>query len=518
MTGRAAGWNDGYVVDVTYTEPIFASLCPAQISMSAVLNGQPPLPTDHRLTWVDLGAGNGLPACMVAAANPNIDVFGYDFNPAHVERARTLASKAGLDNCHFDEASFAELAAGTVPCPREVDVIMINGVYSWISRANQVHIGEIVRHVLRPGGVAFVGYTSPGGWSAMTPVAEALHLRARVDPRRSDLAFSAAAAEITELAQQGARYFPLSPFEAGTFDQLGGADARYGAHEYLGAHFRPLLFPEVADVMAHGRCSYLGPIEATGRLSRLGASPELAALVNETPHERVREILRDLVAQRPLRRDLFRRGLATPNAIERNQWLQGLAVVGVDATVESATTVGVPLGTVDIHHDFYSPLLDLLREQPVTVADIRAVHPNVSFQDAVGSLAVLVGAGYAVPAAAVLGATVADGSAARRLNTVLIEENSNGGDHRSLVSPLTGGALGSEYCEMLTIGHVWAGADRDADLLADLVIADLQRQGRLVREKGELVQEWDVARGVVHDRVERTFERMDGIFRRHGIC
>ncbi len=507
-------WNDGYVVDVPYTEPIFASLCPAQISMSAVLHGQPPLPTDRPLTWVDLGCGNGLPACMVAAGNAAVEVWGYDFNPAHVERSRTLAAKAGLERCRFEEASFAELAAGSVPTPESADVIMVNGVYSWISRANQVHIGEIVRRLLRPGGVVFVGYVSPAGWSAMTPVAEALHLRAALDGRRSDVAFGVAAAELTTLAAQGARYFPLSPFEAGTFDDLANADARYAAHEYLGAHFRPLLFPEVADVMAHGRCSYLGSIEATGRLSRLGASGELAKLVGETQHERVREVLIDLIAQRPLRRDLFRRGLATPNIVERQRWAEELAVVGLDRKVESATRVAVPLGSVDLHHDFYGPLVELLAQRPVTVADIRERHPSLPLDDAVGSLAVLVGAGYAAPAAT----NPSAGDAARRLNLALIEENRNGGDHRSLVSPLTGGAIASEYVEMLTVGCLLRGEDRDADALTGQIVADLARQRRLVREKGELVNDPAQTHAVVQHRVDRALVRVEGVFRAHGIC
>ena len=94
----SSAWNDGYVVDVAYTEPIIGYLCPAHISMSAVLHGQPPLPPDRPLTWLDLGSGSGVSACMVAAANPDVEVWGCDFNPAHVERARALRRDAGLSD------------------------------------------------------------------------------------------------------------------------------------------------------------------------------------------------------------------------------------------------------------------------------------------------------------------------------------------------------------------------------------------------------------------------------------
>ena len=134
----SSAWNDGYVVDVAYTEPIIGYLCPSHISMSAVLHGQPPLPMDRPLTWLDLGSGSGVSACMVAAANPDVEVWGCDFNPAHVERARAFAADAGLsDVCTFDEASFAEVAANDDLGPPSADVIVVHGVYSWISRATR---------------------------------------------------------------------------------------------------------------------------------------------------------------------------------------------------------------------------------------------------------------------------------------------------------------------------------------------------------------------------------------------
>ena len=72
MWGDEAGqkWNDGYVVDTPYTESIFADLNPAMFSMAAVLMGQPPINPSKPSTWIDLGCGNGLTACMVAARRP----------------------------------------------------------------------------------------------------------------------------------------------------------------------------------------------------------------------------------------------------------------------------------------------------------------------------------------------------------------------------------------------------------------------------------------------------------------
>jgi SAM-dependent methyltransferase len=516
LTGPAA-WNDGYVVDIAYTEPVVDYLCPAAFSMSAVLHGQPPLPRDRPITWLDLGSGGGVGACMVAAANPDVEVWGCDLNPAHVERARALAAAAGLTGCHFVETSFAQLADDERLGPPEADVIVVNGVYSWISRANQARIGEIVRRRLRPGGVVFVSYSVPTGWSAMTPVAEALHLRAQADGRRSDLAFATAAAELHRLAEEGGRAFPLSPFEEPAFQKLRTTDPRYAAHEYLGAHFRPLMFEEVAEVMGAGRCSYLGSVEATDLLFRLGASPELVDLVAGATDVVVRETMRDLVSQRALRRDLFRRGLATSTVVDQEAWLRELTLVGSGEAFDPEAAVRVPLGSVTLEAEFYAPLLAILEQRPLGVDDLLAVHPDLPFLDAVGSMALLVEGGYAAPEVP----GWQDGPTrqrVRRLNDVLIDENRRGGDHHVLISPATGSALGSEYVEMLTVGAVWAGVERDVVRLADHVLGELRAQRRLVREAGELVADEATAREVVQRRVAAALVRIDGLFAAHGIC
>ncbi len=109
--------------------------------MISVFNGEPPLDLGRQLVWLDLGCGTGLGTCTVAAGNPSVEVWGVDYNPAHIERGRDLARRAGLTNCHFAEVSFEELAQDCRLGPDEVDVVIVNGVYSWVSGANQRHIG-----------------------------------------------------------------------------------------------------------------------------------------------------------------------------------------------------------------------------------------------------------------------------------------------------------------------------------------------------------------------------------------
>src|SRR4051812_44114306 len=142
-------------MDTPYFEPVNIDICPAWLSMVSVLHGQPPIDLTQPLTWIDLGCGSGVEACIVAAANPKVQVWGCDVNPTHVERARKLATSAGLGNCTFDEASFEAIANDGSLGPPSADIVILQGVYSWVSPANQRHITEFIRQRLRPGGLAY---------------------------------------------------------------------------------------------------------------------------------------------------------------------------------------------------------------------------------------------------------------------------------------------------------------------------------------------------------------------------
>ena len=106
-------WSDGYVVDVPYLESAFPELTPAWLSMTSVLNGQPPLDTKRPLTYVELGCGNGLSSCVVAATCPQLEVWACDFNPAHVERARRARRPRRVVELHDSRRPPSKKSRGT---------------------------------------------------------------------------------------------------------------------------------------------------------------------------------------------------------------------------------------------------------------------------------------------------------------------------------------------------------------------------------------------------------------------
>lgn len=511
-------WADGYVVDTPYIEPANSDLCPAWLSMAAVLHGQPPLPRDRVLTWVELGCGSGLSACMVAAGNADVDVWGCDVNPSHVERARDLASQAGLQNATFVETNFAELANDRTIGPGEADVIVVHGVYSWVSPAQQGHLTRIIEQQLRPGGLAYVMYEVPTGWSSMVPLAELMRLYAEADRRPGDAAFVDAVAALERLRDGAARFFPLGRREAWQFDRLTEVHARYAAHEYLGAHFAPIMFPDVDALMSDARCTYLGSVESTDHIGSFGAPPDLIPMLVDTNDLATRELLRDLANERALRRDLYRRGVsAAANAARREQWLLELRVIGLGKEFDEEKRAPVAVGEVSLQPRFHAPLVAALAEAPLGIERIREVHPGWEPDDASAALGLLVAAGYAAPM--VTGwESAATGASCRRLNTVLATENRDGGDHTALVAPATGSAIESEYVEMTTWLAIADGAPSDRAQLTEHALQILAQNRRFVIEDGVAIEDRELARLAVEQRVARHLERIGGPFATLGIC
>jgi hypothetical protein len=209
--------------------------------------------------------------------------------------------------------------------------------------------------------------------------------------------------------------------------------------------------------------------------------------------------------------------MATPTAADRQKWVRELRVVGLDRTLTDQSEVAVPLGSVTLDRDFYAPLVAALRDRPLTVELIRTVRPELDVDEAIAAMSLLVAGGFACPEVTAW-QEAGTRQSARRLNAVLIEENRRGADHGCLVAPGTGGAVGSEYVEMMTLGALWDGMPREPDVIADYVLAELQRQDRLVREEGVLIEDRDRARQIVLGRITNAFARADGVLAALGVC
>ena len=183
-----AHWDDGYVTDVAYTSNIYREITPSWLGMTSLLLGHRPPDLARPFRYADLGCGNGFTTLAVAASCPHAEVWGFDFNPAHIEFASALAARAGLTNAHFVETSFAGLAALPDSALPDFDFMVSHGVLSWISPANRHQLTSVIAGRLKPGGLVYLGYNVTTGWAAMVPVQALMRMVAAASPERTDLA------------------------------------------------------------------------------------------------------------------------------------------------------------------------------------------------------------------------------------------------------------------------------------------------------------------------------------------
>src|SRR5450755_3922832 len=278
---RMGTWQDGYVIDIPYTAGFYRELSPVYLHLLAVLVGvRPPAVVDREFAYCELGCGRGLGPLLLAAANPLGRFHGYDFNAAQIAKVRNLAERAGLANVRFSDESFADLAAQSdvADATPRFDLIVLHGVYSWVSEENRRHIVRFIRDRLKPGGIVFLSYNCMPGWAPFTPVQRLL--RELVIRRRGRNDENAVAARdfVNQLAARGARYFSANESVGPYLEDLGERNGTYLAHEYLNEHWDALYHLDVAQAMAEAQLRYFGSATVSDNFVALSASPEITAM------------------------------------------------------------------------------------------------------------------------------------------------------------------------------------------------------------------------------------------------
>jgi SAM-dependent methyltransferase len=514
-----AHWDDGYVTDVAYTSNFYREITPSWLGMTSLLLGQRPPDLTRPFRYADLGCGNGFTTLAVAATCPHAEVWGFDFNPAHIEFAGTLAARAGLTNAHFVETSFAALAAPVDAAVPDFDFMVSHGVLSWISRANRNHLLSIIADRLKPGGLVYLGYNVTTGWAAMVPVQALMRMVVDASPERTDLAVPAVLDFIDRLEQAGALFFQANPSLESRLQDIRKQDARYIAHEYLNRDWHPLMFREVAAAMAEAKCRYIGSATLAENIDTVAVPASVAPILAEVRDPWLRETLRDLGCAQGFRRDVYRKGIAAMPAAEQQGLMELLLLADLGLAVpEAGPTFATPLGNVAGRPEIYQPLLAMISEAPLSVRSARAsaAFAGRSLVELMQAFALLVSGGYAHPMLPE-GGTAAGRESARRLNRAIAQMSADAADLPRLAAPAIGSAVAVELLEMLVVGELLAGRPAEVDPLAAEILTALARGGRTVQRDGMPVADPLEARQVVADSIRSIVATRLPVLRRLGV-
>lgn len=479
-------WAEGYVFDIDYSYGFYRELVPAYQFFASLSAGQRSPAPDGRLTYCELGCGQGLSANILAAANPQIEFHATDFNPDHVVGARRLADEAGIDNIRFYDCAFADFAAERA-LPERFDIISLHGIYSWISPENRKAIVEFIRRKLRPGGLVYISYNTLPGWAAIMPLRRLLvdHAATRSGPIAGRI--DAALAFANQMKDAGASSFKANPVLAERLTAMQPMARNYLAHEYFNRDWTPFYFEDVADELSAAKLSFVGSAHLLDQLDLINLSEDQKTLLYAEADPVRRQGLRDFVVNQQFRRDLFAKGReAYSLADSREAWTRQRFVLTVRPE-DVPFALKTSLGDVSLQEEVYKPLLAKLVEPTTVGALIKDPKlAELGWARLQQALALLVGAGHLHPCLPEKDQKKRK-ERTSRLNKVLMVRAQAAGTIAFLASPVTSGGVAVNRFEQLFLASVAAGQKSPEDW-AKAVWAIVDGQGHRLQKDGKPIE------------------------------
>jgi SAM-dependent methyltransferase len=297
-----ADGRHGYDVSVGYIASFFPEMAPAWLDFCIRAQGFDPQRTGASFRYADLGCGTGFHVCLLAAANPQAEFVGIDFD-SDIARGQDLAAAAGLTNVSFIQADFLDLATSW---PNELgtfDYLALQGILSWVSPEVRAAAFRCVAHASKSGTVASFGYNSPPGWLSSMPFQHVANQFSK--DRDANAAIGGAIAMFRRLRDAKSQLFERMPDFSTHLKEMAARPASYLAHEFLPDHWTPLWHSDVAKQLRSIGFAYVGSANAAEALLPNSLPPELAAIIREQTEESVRQDVQDIAIVQRFRRDIF---------------------------------------------------------------------------------------------------------------------------------------------------------------------------------------------------------------------
>ncbi|WP_371348260.1 methyltransferase regulatory domain-containing protein [Ancylobacter sp. IITR112] len=512
----SARWMGGYVSDIAYTLGFYRELSPAFLNYVCESNGVKGPPEGRRLRYCELGCGRGYGTALLAAANADMDVVGIDFNPTHIAEARAFAEKVGLANLSFVEASFGDAVTSGDPGLDDFDFVTLHGVFTWVSPEARRDIVAFLRTRLRPGGIAYVSYNTYPGWAAVAPLQHMIRQVAARSTGDSAARVAQARDMILRLAQPNCAYTAQNPTARNRLDIIAKQDVNYLAHEFLNDFWSPIYVTDAFAQFREAKLTYVGSAAIGENRLSLAVPKDMHELVNSATDLDMREQIKDFVANKQFRRDVYVKG---PIALTPAEQWQSFARSRFALTAVAATekeSWKVPAGEARPRPGLVDAVVSLLSEGTATGQEIieRAGAEGFAASDVPIVIELMVENGAALPCRRDGGAQ--DQSAARRLNAAVCAMAGATDTHRFLAAPVAGSAIATAQFDRLALPALLANPDAPSADIAARVIGQTESTGHKIRRNGRALGAADA--GELGELIEKLRAGPVPLWRRLGVA
>ncbi|HYX47344.1 MAG TPA: class I SAM-dependent methyltransferase [Sphingomicrobium sp.] len=476
-----AGQRHGYNVSVGYVAAYFPNMAPDWLDFCIRAQGFQSQRAGPSYRYADLGCGQGFHLCLLAAANPQAEFIGVDFDSEHIAHAHELASAGGLTNLRFVRADFLDLAKSWPAEFGTFDYIALQGILTWLSDDVRAAAFECVAEASKPGTVATFGYNTPPGWLSYVPFRHVAHQFGK--DREANAAIDGAITMFRRLRDAKSVLFERLPNFTANLETMAALSPSYLTHEYLPDGWRPLWHSEVARKLRSIDFNYVGTANAAEALLPNALPPELAAIIREQTDDSLREDVQDIAVMQRFREDIFIRQPrpAQPDSLDEDAPIYLLNAPREGAPVHFRNNFG---GLV-IDYTVVADIVAALADGPKPVAALMRLKNPARLNTRTILLSMLDARMVAVgnPAAGPAGA-------AAQFNAAVARAAAAGTCYTHLAASALGSGAPVSELDLLLL-DTWLAADREIgpDELARGVAQRLKALGRQLQFRGGPVAE-----------------------------
>jgi SAM-dependent methyltransferase len=384
---------------IPYLPGYYRHQSPLHLNLACLLGGAAGIEITPatRLSYLELGCGQGFGALALAACNPAWQVIGIDFNPAHIAAARVLRDEAGIGNAEFLEADLAAIDSPVLRGLPPADVVTLHGLWSWVADAVRAGIVSLLADKLRPGGIAYVSYNALPAWQGALGMQRLLREAAIRVQGNSGRQVAAGWELVRTLADAEAAHLYDGPLVPSLAEFGKQAPIPYLAHEYLNANWRPCFHADVVAALAGAKLEWVGSAALLENFTPLMLPEAARQAAAQYDDPLMRELIKDMFLGRCLRQDVFVRGVQRLTNRERDAALVRSMLALACDEAKFSWEVDVPVGQANFQREFFGPVVAALAEAPQRVSDLLAL-PGLPRRDNPAELVgMLVGSQQAVP-------------------------------------------------------------------------------------------------------------------------
>lgn len=456
-------WSHGYNVSMGYTYGFHAEMAPDWLDLCARVVGYVPRRHERpqKFRYLELGSGQGVGLCLLAAANPDAEFLGVDFLPEHITHSEGLAEAAGLTNVRFVEGDFAELAVSWPKDFGKFDYVALHGIYSWVSTEMRKCLLGCLLHATKSGTLVYNSYNSQPGWLGTVPFQHITQMLSQTTGKDGPTVTNLSINLFEKMRAGNAAAFQFLPAMGLRLDRVKSQRIQYLIQEYLHDNWHIHWHSAVARELADAKLNFVGSATLADNLLPALMPPPLREVIAEQQTPALKEDLQDIAVNQSFRRDIFARGARRSFIREAEAISEVRLVLIVPQSIDKPAKVDTTIGDLSLPSDEVTAVCDALKSGPKAIADLLQLPAlaKLGRENALQFLIILLHSHRVGVEALEIGAP----ESSHRMNAAIARGAAKGAPYDHIAAPVLGSAIHVSKTDILLI-DCWLATSSKADV------------------------------------------------------